>query len=671
MNSPLRRLFAAAALLLLTWPSWAQEDPPGQIARLSLLDGTVQLRSAQEDLWQLPLLNWPITSGDRLRTGPAARAEIRAGSTVLRLDGESELHIERLDGERLELRLLGGSLAVRVRHPDQAEGFLLVSSQGDARLQQPGRYRFDVTDQALAITAHDGVVEFTAADETVVLRSPSRTQLWHAGSLQYYSHEPRQDDFDDWNFALDERDDALSGRRYVSREMTGHEELYRHGEWRETAQYGALWYPPVAADWAPYRTGRWIWVRPWGWTWVDEAPWGFAPFHYGRWLHLDGKWAWAPGKFVSRPIYAPALVVWLGGSGVAVSAGVPAVGWLPLGPGEVFLPPYHASHGHIRGINFGHVQHIDFKRLRRAHRHFANRHIHGAITAIPVHGFRHADRIAKWRLKPHAFRMLTGLPASFHPPLSRHRERHVTAGVEHRSQVRPSWREDQRHRFEPHRHPSRAGSRHKHGSPIVIGPGKAVAPVAPGHVIIRPGKGVAPRHHVRVPAPASRPAGPDSLRRSLRPRAVVESGRTIVPGPAIDPGARIERGAGMAPRGESRPDFHRRSRGHGSFDHARPQRHRGEPSRGARQFGLDGDAGHRVAPRAVLPDRQGARLRGIERRNAADQFRPRHFGSVGRGPGMVREHAGSGRMRAFSAPSPVRAGPGAGGASRPGPRPGR
>ncbi|MFO1296524.1 MAG: DUF6600 domain-containing protein [Rubrivivax sp.] len=81
--------------------------------------------------------------------------------------------------------------------------------------------------------------------------------------------------------------------------------------------YGAIWYPStVTAGWAPYRYGRWAWVRPWGWTWVDEAPWGFAPFHYGRWVHWHGRWCWAPGGYVQRPVYAPALVAWVGGPGL-------------------------------------------------------------------------------------------------------------------------------------------------------------------------------------------------------------------------------------------------------------------------------------------------------------------------------------------------------------------
>jgi hypothetical protein len=77
-----------------------------------------------------------------------------------------------------------------------------------------------------------------------------------------------------------------------------------------------------------------------GWTWVDTAPWGWAPYHHGRWVYVDGFWAWAPGPVVVRPVYAPALVAFLGGPGARLSVGIggPIVGWVALGWGEPLVP---------------------------------------------------------------------------------------------------------------------------------------------------------------------------------------------------------------------------------------------------------------------------------------------------------------------------------------------
>jgi hypothetical protein len=97
-------------------------------------------------------------------------------------------------------------------------------------------------------------------------------------------------------------------------------------------------------------------VRPWGWSWVDEAPWGFAPFHYGRWVYWRDRWCWTPGSYVARPVYAPALVAWVGGVNFNVSVTVggpmlPAVGWLPLAPLEIFFPYYRHSTVYVDRVN--------------------------------------------------------------------------------------------------------------------------------------------------------------------------------------------------------------------------------------------------------------------------------------------------------------------------------
>jgi len=177
--------------------------------------------------------------------------------------------------------------------------------------------------------------------------------------------------------------------------MTGAADLDAHGRWYDSPEYGAVWFPQaVAADWAPYRHGRWMWVAPWGWTWVGDEPWGFAPFHYGRWVFHGGAWGWVPGKRVARPVYAPALVAWVGSPGASVSVQVgarPAVGWFPLAPREVYVPPYRSSAKYVRAVNVSHVTQINnittitsnpqaaVERMPYAHRQMPR-----AVTMVPA-----------------------------------------------------------------------------------------------------------------------------------------------------------------------------------------------------------------------------------------------------------------------------------------------
>src|SRR5438552_3684539 len=116
------------------------------------------------------------------------------------------------------------------------------------------------------------------------------------------------------------------------------------------SDYGPVWIPAsIPVGWAPYRYGHWVWIRPWGWTWVDDEPWGFAPFHYGRWAYVENGWCWVPGPVVVRPVYAPALVVFVGDQGRF--GGGPGVGWFPLAPGEVFVPAYRVSRVYVNRVN--------------------------------------------------------------------------------------------------------------------------------------------------------------------------------------------------------------------------------------------------------------------------------------------------------------------------------
>jgi hypothetical protein len=196
----------------------------------------------------------------------------------------------------------------------------------------------------------------------------------------------------------------------VPREMIGYEDLDEYGVWREVPQYGMVWAPRgMVAGWAPYHYGHWAWVEPWGWTWVDDAPWGFAPFHYGRWAFAGGGWVWVPGRMNAavgvvavRPVYAPALVAFVGGAGfsvgVGVGGGVGVAAWFPLGPGEVFVPAYRVSPAYVTNINIVHVSNVSvITSVNFTSVHYMNQGVAGAVMVVPHDAFvssRHVTEVA-------------------------------------------------------------------------------------------------------------------------------------------------------------------------------------------------------------------------------------------------------------------------------------
>ncbi|MGX4640902.1 DUF6600 domain-containing protein [Massilia sp. SYSU DXS3249] len=142
----------------------------------------------------------------------------------------------------------------------------------------------------------------------------------------------------------------------------------------------------MASTWVPYRDGRWTWIAPWGWTWVDNAPWGYAPFHYGRWVHVHNRWAWAPGRIERHPVWAPALVGWVGGAGWNLNFhSRPSIGqgWYPLSPHDHFVPNYRHSNEHLRRLNAHRRDRQDDKRHDGKHHDYRQR----GLTVVPQERF--------------------------------------------------------------------------------------------------------------------------------------------------------------------------------------------------------------------------------------------------------------------------------------------
>ena len=372
----------------------ADGDPPDRVARIAETYGQVWLYSPDAGEWITALRNRPVTSGDRLATDTGGRVELTLGSTTLRLDAGSELEVLRLDDNRVALQLHNGSAAVRIRDARAVGEFEMTTLEGRFRVQTAGRYRFDRFDRASHVTVYAGQASFEGRGSALTVYSGQRGEFWIEGNgvAQYSLTEPVRDAFAGWLGERERNEDRIaSTQRYVSPEMTGAQDLDRYGRWEQSPDYGPVWYPrAVASGWAPYSSGHWAWVRPWGWTWVDDAPWGFAPFHYGRWVYYRDAWGWTPGAFAARPVYAPALVAWVGGPRVNVSVSIggagPAVGWFPLAPREVYVPSYAASPGYVREVNITHVTNITniTNVVNNPPLDYSNRKYPHAVTVVPT-----------------------------------------------------------------------------------------------------------------------------------------------------------------------------------------------------------------------------------------------------------------------------------------------
>ena len=340
------------------------DDPPSRVARLSQIRGAVSFNPAGTDDWVDAVPNRPMTTGDKLWADNNSRAELHIGSASLRISGNTGFSFLNLTDDTTQIQITEGTLRVRVKRLAENEVFEIDTPNLAFSILRPGIYKIDVNQggDATVVEVHDGQGEVTGGGSAYNIRGGQTGTFSGTDQLSadIQGGEYSDDDFDRWCADRDHHEDHAVSARYVSDDVIGYDDLDDYGGWRDVPEWGTVWFPHVVTvGWAPYRYGHWAWISPWGWTWVDDAPWGFAPFHYGRWVVVGGVWGWVPaprpvvGVAYVRPVYAPALVAWVGGPhfSVGVSVGAGPVGWFPLGPREVFVPSYRVSERYVTRVN--------------------------------------------------------------------------------------------------------------------------------------------------------------------------------------------------------------------------------------------------------------------------------------------------------------------------------
>ena len=404
-----------AALLLLSLLSVSvaladdESDPPGRVARLSYANGAVSLQPAGVEDWADATVNRPLTTGDKLWSDRDSRAELDIGSAAIRLGSMTGFSFLNLDDRTAQMNITAGTAIVHVRDLGEDQSLEIDTPNVAVTLQSPGDYRVQVNDagDTTVVKVSNGDAQVSAAGQTVPLHTQQAYTF--TGTDQVTADAASvgaPDALDSWSLERDHRSEQAQAQtsEYVSPDVAGADDLADYGTWESTPEYGPVWTPTVvAAGWSPYHFGRWVWVAPWGWTWVDDAPWGFAPFHYGRWAYRDTRWCWVPGPRRVRPVYAPALVAWVGSPGASVSISVgggAGVGWFPLGPREVFVPGYRVSHNYVRNVNISNTTIVNNTYITNVYENrvtnvtYVNRNRPGAVVAVSRDVFTSARPIS-------------------------------------------------------------------------------------------------------------------------------------------------------------------------------------------------------------------------------------------------------------------------------------
>ncbi|MCA0250655.1 MAG: hypothetical protein LCH93_28920 [Proteobacteria bacterium] len=350
-----------ASLVTFSATAQSQGEPPGRVGRLAFVDGTVSFYDDEQSGWTKAIVNTPLTTGDALWTEPNARSEVSLAGTRIRMDGSTELDMTQIDDAQVRLQLAQGRVDVKSFAMDAAQPYEIVTPRGTITLQQQGDYYVEAgsTQDPTRLGVRSGAAQIQGLNgQTLAVRAGEVGEVFGDGSALQLRTVQAAPPAPAASWAARDRQVIYDQQpQYVPAGMTGYEDLNAYGNWINDGSYGQVWVPrSTPAGWAPYRTGHWSYVKPWGWTWIDEQPWGFAPYHYGRWANSNNRWVWVPPQREQRPVYAPALVAFVGGLELAAQLGnqgrnTGPVGWFPLGPREVYVPPYTTNRDYYQRIN--------------------------------------------------------------------------------------------------------------------------------------------------------------------------------------------------------------------------------------------------------------------------------------------------------------------------------
>ena len=386
------------------------DDPPVRVGRMSFVSGDVSFAAAGSDEWVQAQINRPIVTGDQVWSDANARVELSIDNSAWWLGSATSVTVSNLDDRIAQFQLQQGTLEFRVRRLPPGNIVEVDTPNLAFSVTRAGRYRVvvDPQDGATTVTVRSGSADVYGEGASYAVAT-GQSYRFYGTDLRdsELASLPPPDRFDRFVTERAQRYDRNVSVRYVSAEVVGYEDLDTYGAWSVDSNYGNVWFPrTVQAGWAPYRDGHWSWIDPWGWTWVDDQPWGFAPFHYGRWAHFDRGWGWVPGPRTVRPVYAPALVAFVGGSGfsISVSSG-PAIGWFPLGPREVYRPPYRVSSDYFRQVNVSNtvINQVNITNVYNNYRtntnvvqtNYVNMRAPNAVTAVPPAAFAQSQNVSR------------------------------------------------------------------------------------------------------------------------------------------------------------------------------------------------------------------------------------------------------------------------------------
>lgn len=254
-------LLAGIALATTTRAAWA--DGLARAGTVTDVVGTAWVLDPNTRAWAPVQRNQMVAQGDQLRTAPLSRVTLRAGSSTLWLDAQTELFVLQMNEAAFTLRLLAGDVALRLRDPQAARATRVQTREGVVSYPIEGLVRIAQGNRVTHVGVLQGRAQFDsdpgAPLQRAWLREGEQAGFVWDESARMERQAPSQDSFSAWFINRDLVESGLAPQRaeayYGPPEMVQPQELQRYENRGVTIiEMGRTWYPtPAVRGWEPHR----------------------------------------------------------------------------------------------------------------------------------------------------------------------------------------------------------------------------------------------------------------------------------------------------------------------------------------------------------------------------------------------------------------------------------
>src|SRR5258708_9876732 len=180
-------LLAVSFLSAFSTPAMADDDPPGRVARLNYIQGSLSFQPGGESDWVQANPNRPLTTGDNLWADKNSRGELHIGSTAIRLSSQTGITFLNLDDRTVQIQLAQGSLSTHVRRLEGGDAFEIDTPNLSFTVQRPGEYRVDVdpNGNTTFVTVREGEGDITGGGSEFHMDSGENGSFSGTDSLSY------------------------------------------------------------------------------------------------------------------------------------------------------------------------------------------------------------------------------------------------------------------------------------------------------------------------------------------------------------------------------------------------------------------------------------------------------------------------------------------------------